>query len=107
MGRIGFSKNSRMICAPLVAQSVEQILNDMHQAKMQGADVVEIRLDYISDFDPLKDLKLLLDNKPIPVVVVCRYASWLHFSTKIVVSGFSVSHLQWRFIFHLYMQMMN
>ncbi|KAI3445243.1 hypothetical protein Pfo_001908 [Paulownia fortunei] len=75
MARVGFSKNSRMICAPLMAQSVEQLLNDMHQAKMQGADVVEIRLDCIDNFQPGRDLKLLLQNKPIPVVVVCR-PSW-------------------------------
>ncbi|KAK6140374.1 hypothetical protein DH2020_025885 [Rehmannia glutinosa] len=64
-----------MICAPLMAQSVEQMLIEMHQAKMQGADVVEIRLDCINNFEPWRDLKLLLENKPIPVVVVCR-SSW-------------------------------
>ncbi|PIN06543.1 Pentafunctional AROM protein [Handroanthus impetiginosus] len=66
----GFSKNSRMICAPLMGQSVEQMLNGMHQAKFEGADVVEIRLDCISNFQPFRDLKLLLENKPLPVVVV-------------------------------------
>ncbi|KAL0425396.1 UNVERIFIED_CONTAM: Bifunctional 3-dehydroquinate dehydratase/shikimate dehydrogenase, chloroplastic [Sesamum radiatum] len=59
-----------MICAPLMAESVEQMLSDMHQAKMDGADVVEIRLDCISNFQPHRDLKLLLENKPLPVVVV-------------------------------------
>ncbi|KAK4410860.1 Bifunctional 3-dehydroquinate dehydratase/shikimate dehydrogenase, chloroplastic [Sesamum angolense] len=59
-----------MICAPLMAESVEQMLSDMHQAKMDGADVVEIRLGCISDFQPHRDLKLLLENKPLPVVVV-------------------------------------
>ncbi|KAL0380087.1 UNVERIFIED_CONTAM: Bifunctional 3-dehydroquinate dehydratase/shikimate dehydrogenase, chloroplastic [Sesamum angustifolium] len=59
-----------MICAPLMAESVEQMLSDMHQAKMEGADVVEIRLGCISDFQPHRDLKLLLENKPLPVVVV-------------------------------------
>ncbi|KAK6119146.1 hypothetical protein DH2020_047122 [Rehmannia glutinosa] len=75
MARIGFPKNSRMICAPLMAQSVEQMLKDMHQAKIEGADVVEIMLDCINDFEPPRDLKLLLENKPVPVVVVCR-SSW-------------------------------
>ncbi|XP_011078708.1 bifunctional 3-dehydroquinate dehydratase/shikimate dehydrogenase, chloroplastic-like [Sesamum indicum] len=75
MGRAGFSKNSRMICAPLMAESVEQMLSDMHQAKMEGADVVEIRLGCISNFQPHRDLKLLLENKPLPVVVVYG-ATW-------------------------------
>lgn len=75
MGRAGFSKNSRMICAPLMAESVEQMLSNMHQAKMEGADVVEIRLGCISNFQPHRDLKLLLENKPLPVVVVYG-ATW-------------------------------
>ncbi|KAL8528094.1 hypothetical protein ACS0TY_005781 [Phlomoides rotata] len=66
MGRIGFSK---MICAPLIAESVEQMMNDMHQAKMEGADVAEISFDCIHHF---LDLKLLLQNKPIPVALVFR-----------------------------------
>ncbi|KAL0429483.1 UNVERIFIED_CONTAM: Bifunctional 3-dehydroquinate dehydratase/shikimate dehydrogenase, chloroplastic [Sesamum radiatum] len=59
-----------MICAPLMAESVEQMLSGMHQAKTEGADVVEIRLDCITNFQPHRDLKLLLENKPLPVVVV-------------------------------------
>ncbi|GER32937.1 shikimate dehydrogenase [Striga asiatica] len=65
----------RLICAPLMAQSVEQTLNEMQQAKMEGADVVEIRLGCNPSFEPLRDLKILLENKPIPVSVVCR-SSW-------------------------------
>lgn len=65
------SQNSRLICATLLPQSLHQMLNDMHRAKIQGADVVEIRLDSITD----SDLRILLRNKPIPVVLVSRYAS--------------------------------
>lgn len=83
MGRIEFSKNSRMICAPLMAESVDQMLNGMHQAKMEGADVAEITLDIIR---PPTDLKLLLQNKPIPVVVAFRYVSLLILVPNIVVS---------------------
>ncbi|KAK4476681.1 hypothetical protein RD792_015841 [Penstemon davidsonii] len=65
---------SRMICVPIMGESVEQILNAMHQAKSLGADVVEIRLDCIDklQFEPKRDLKLLIGNKPLPVVVVYR-----------------------------------
>ncbi|KAL3814711.1 hypothetical protein ACJIZ3_015979 [Penstemon smallii] len=68
------SKKSRMICVPIMGESVEQILNAMHQAKSLGADAVEIRLDCIDklQFEPKRDLKLLIGNKPLPVVVVYR-----------------------------------
>ncbi|KAL2234365.1 UNVERIFIED_CONTAM: Bifunctional 3-dehydroquinate dehydratase/shikimate dehydrogenase, chloroplastic, partial [Sesamum indicum] len=62
-----------------MAESVEQMLSDMHQAKMEGADVVEIRLGCISNFQPHRDLKLLLENKPLPVVVVYGYAPFSSF----------------------------
>lgn len=67
MGGDGFSKNSRIICASLIAQSAEQMLNDMHQAKIEEADAVEINLDSITNFQPWRDnLKLILGNKPSP-----------------------------------------
>ncbi|KAM7272488.1 hypothetical protein ACFE04_027151 [Oxalis oulophora] len=64
--------NSTMICAPLMAESVEQMVIHMHKAKEQGADVVEVRLDHVVDFNPLRDLAILLQHKPLPVVVVYR-----------------------------------
>ncbi|KAL3623286.1 hypothetical protein CASFOL_032102 [Castilleja foliolosa] len=76
MGQLGFPEEERMICAPIIAQSAVQMLNGMNQAKMDGADVVEINLDCIYSFETWRDdLKLLLENKPIPVVVLCR-TSW-------------------------------
>lgn len=61
-----------MICAPLTAQSVEQMVNEMVQAKAQGADLVEVRLDCIRDFTPHKHLPVILTNKPLPVIIVYR-----------------------------------
>ncbi|XP_059289085.1 bifunctional 3-dehydroquinate dehydratase/shikimate dehydrogenase, chloroplastic-like isoform X1 [Lycium ferocissimum] len=72
MGSVGLLKNSAMVCAPLMATSVEQVLNGMFQAKAQGADLVEIRIDAIHDFQPHKDLPLLLKNKPLPVLIIYR-----------------------------------
>lgn len=87
-----FSKNSRIICAPLIAQSAEQMLNDMHQAKIEEADAVEINLDSITNFQPWRDnLKLVLGNKPVPVVVVCRYAPVSSFWYHVMVFGFCLS----------------
>lgn len=69
MVRVGVSEDSRLICATLAAaQSLDQMLKGMHQAKVQGADAVEIALDCVAD----SDLEVLLRNKPIPVVLVSR-----------------------------------
>ncbi|KAK7337843.1 hypothetical protein VNO77_18430 [Canavalia gladiata] len=73
MGSNQMSNHSVMICAALTTkQSVEQIVNDMHQAKTQGADIVEVRLDCITNFHPLRHLKIILTNKPLPVLIVYR-----------------------------------
>lgn len=72
MGTVGIFDRSTLICAPLVAQSVEQMVIDMKQAKAEGADVVEVRLDYIKNFQPRQDLEIILGNKPLPVMIVYR-----------------------------------
>jgi 3-dehydroquinate dehydratase/shikimate dehydrogenase len=72
MGSVGILENSTLICAPLVAQSVEQMVIDMKQAKAEGADVVEVRLDYMKNFQPRQDLEIILRNKPLPVIIVYR-----------------------------------
>ncbi|KAJ4844116.1 hypothetical protein Tsubulata_028151 [Turnera subulata] len=60
------------VCAALVAETVEEMVSDMHRAKEQGADVVEIRLDCIKNFQSHRDLKAILTNKPLPVIIVYR-----------------------------------
>ncbi|KAJ6996139.1 bifunctional 3-dehydroquinate dehydratase/shikimate dehydrogenase [Populus alba x Populus x berolinensis] len=72
MGSVGVLTNSVMVCAPLMAESVEQMVIDMHSAKAQGADVVEVRLDCINEFQPSQDLETIIRNKPLPVIIVYR-----------------------------------
>lgn len=72
MGSLGVMNNSSMICAPLMGQSIGQMVSDMYRAKAEGADVVEVRLDYIKNFQPRQDLEALLRNKPLPVIIVNR-----------------------------------
>ncbi|GLT87403.1 hypothetical protein SLE2022_054890 [Rubroshorea leprosula] len=64
--------NSTLICAPLMAESVEQMVKDMYEAKAQGADVVEVRLDHINNFKPQQELEIILKKKPLPVIIVYR-----------------------------------
>ncbi|KAL2345742.1 hypothetical protein Fmac_007027 [Flemingia macrophylla] len=74
MGSNELIKPSVMVCAPITTTqqsvSTEQIVNGMHQAKAEGADMVEIRLQCVTNFNPLHDLKVILQNKPLPVLIV-------------------------------------
>jgi 3-dehydroquinate dehydratase/shikimate dehydrogenase len=64
-----------LICAPLVAGSVSQMLTQMQEAKANGADVVESRVDHIPGFNAAKDLPVLLNARTLPMIVTAR-AKW-------------------------------
>lgn len=64
--------NGCFICAPLVPKTVPEMLHQMHLAKAQGADVVELRVDHLTLFSPDTDLPLLLSARPLPVIVTYR-----------------------------------
>ncbi|KAJ6876929.1 hypothetical protein NC651_029829 [Populus alba x Populus x berolinensis] len=72
MGRGGILTNSTMVCAPLMARSVEQMVVDMQIAEAHGADAVEVWLDCINGFQPSQDLETIIRNKPLPVIIVYR-----------------------------------
>ncbi|KAJ8490329.1 hypothetical protein OPV22_012050 [Ensete ventricosum] len=61
-----------LLCVPLVSKTVEQMVADMAAAKACGADLIEIRLDHLSNFDPRRDLQLLLGDRPLPALVTYR-----------------------------------
>lgn len=62
-----------LVCAPLVTTTVEEMERDMAKAKSLGADLVEIRLDFLHHFQPDIDLPRLISNRPLPVLVTFRY----------------------------------
>ncbi|KAJ6694239.1 hypothetical protein OIU85_004972 [Salix viminalis] len=72
MERARILTNSILVCAPLMARSAEQMVIDMQSAKAQGADAVEVRLDFIDSFQPSHDLETIIRNKPLPVIIVYR-----------------------------------
>ena len=56
-----------MICVPLVAETAEQLREDLARAA-RVADLVEFRLDYLRDARPRE----LLALSPLPAVFTCR-----------------------------------
>ncbi|XP_068469993.1 bifunctional 3-dehydroquinate dehydratase/shikimate dehydrogenase, chloroplastic-like isoform X2 [Phaseolus vulgaris] len=45
---------------------------DMHKAKAEGADLVEIRLDSLNTFDPFQDINALIQHRPLPLLFTYR-----------------------------------
>lgn len=56
-----------MICIPVIANTVDDVLRDMAEAS-QFADIIELRLDYIKN----PDLKRILKRRTKPVIVTNR-----------------------------------
>ncbi|OVA04377.1 Dehydroquinase class I [Macleaya cordata] len=65
-------RNSTLICAPLMGSSIDQMLMEMNEAKKNGADVVEIRLDYLKNFRPRQDLQRLIKECPLQTLITFR-----------------------------------
>lgn len=61
-----------LLCIPTIAKTVEEMLGDAAAAAAMGADLVELRLDHLSSFQPRPDLQRLLSSRPLPVLVTYR-----------------------------------
>ncbi|XP_068330081.1 bifunctional 3-dehydroquinate dehydratase/shikimate dehydrogenase, chloroplastic-like isoform X3 [Pyrus communis] len=72
VGVDGVRRSSTVICAPIMAESVDKMVIDMGKAKALGADLVEVRLDHLKDFNCNEDLKILIKESPLPTLVTYR-----------------------------------
>jgi 3-dehydroquinate dehydratase/shikimate dehydrogenase len=61
------------VCAVITEQTIDAARESLHRAAGL-ADIVEIRLDYLSDLDfgSPTALRPLLEGKPIPAIITCR-----------------------------------
>jgi 3-dehydroquinate dehydratase/shikimate dehydrogenase len=69
----GVRNNGTLLCAPVMAESVDKMLINMDKAKQEGADLVEVRLDSLKSFNPYEDLKTLIKECPLPTLVTYRF----------------------------------
>ncbi|KAI5324154.1 hypothetical protein L3X38_033227 [Prunus dulcis] len=65
-------RNSTLVCVPIMAESVGEMVTDMGKAKGLGADLVEIRLDYLKTFNHNEDLRRLVKECPLPTLFSYR-----------------------------------
>ncbi|GKB83247.1 bifunctional 3-dehydroquinate dehydratase/shikimate dehydrogenase, chloroplastic-like protein [Tanacetum coccineum] len=70
----GVSRNSTLICAPIMADTIDQMLVLMNLAKSYGADLVEIRLDSLKQdgFSARDDIQTLVKLSPLPTLFTYR-----------------------------------
>lgn len=65
-------KNSTLICVPVMADSVEEMVIQLDKAKSSGADLVEIRVDGLKNLSPHEDLKTLIKASALPILFTYR-----------------------------------
>jgi len=70
------AENVSRLCAVITEETIDAARAAMMRAATV-ADIIEIRLDYLTDFDFSNELSLhtLLDNKTHPVIITCRAMS--------------------------------
>lgn len=68
----GVRRNSTLICAPIMAESVDQMLVQMKRAEELGADLAEVRVDFLKNFSPRNDLEALIKQCPLPTLITYR-----------------------------------
>ncbi|XP_020204569.1 bifunctional 3-dehydroquinate dehydratase/shikimate dehydrogenase, chloroplastic isoform X1 [Cajanus cajan] len=61
-----------LVCTPILGTTVAQMLIQMRRANEIGADMVEIRLDYLRTFNPTPHLQTLISQSPLPTIVTYR-----------------------------------
>ncbi|MCA9273368.1 MAG: type I 3-dehydroquinate dehydratase [Phycisphaerales bacterium] len=74
---------STLVCVPITVLEIDAALADANQAKLLGADIVELRIDSYfpgsegdaEDTLRLNELKRLIAECPLPVILTCRSAT--------------------------------
>lgn len=71
-GERAMRRNQTLICAPIMADLVDQMLILMQKAKTSGADLVEVRLDSLKSFNPRPDIDTIIRESPLPTLFTYR-----------------------------------
>ncbi|XVF30846.1 hypothetical protein REPUB_Repub16aG0092900 [Reevesia pubescens] len=72
MRNSGAQSSPTMLCIPIIGTTVDQMLIEMQKAREIRADVVEILLDCLMNFNLQPDLEILIKQSPLPTIVTYR-----------------------------------
>ncbi|KAJ0264067.1 hypothetical protein HA466_0024870 [Hirschfeldia incana] len=56
-----------------MADSIDKMGIETCKVQDWGSDLVEIRLDSLQDFNPLEDLKTIIQKSPLATLFTCRF----------------------------------
>lgn len=87
----GGRNNPTLVCAPIMAESVDKMVINMNKAKQGGADLVEIRLDSLKSFNPSDDLKTIIKASPLPTLFTYRFMTGNSFKIDLFMRYFCMS----------------
>lgn len=66
------SASGTLLCTSLTASTVDGMLAEEREAAAAGADIVELRIDFLANFDAERDLPRLIQGCSLPVIVTYR-----------------------------------
>ncbi len=66
------SSGRTLLCTSVTASTFEQALDEIRQISEAGADLIELRLDMLTDFDAEKHLQQMLNETDTPKLVTMR-----------------------------------
>ena len=61
-----------LLCTSITAATVDGALETIQMAKNSGANILELRLDFYHDFEPVQHLHKLMDACTLPYIVTYR-----------------------------------
>ncbi|CAI8618146.1 unnamed protein product [Vicia faba] len=67
------AKNATLICVPIMGETIGKMALDIQKAKLNGADLVEIRLDSLTTFNAHQDLNTFIQqHNSLPLLFTYR-----------------------------------
>jgi 3-dehydroquinate dehydratase len=63
---------SAFITTSVTAPDVDGMKTEIKEAEAGGADIVELRLDFLKNLNPVADVRALLDACSVPAIVTLR-----------------------------------
>lgn len=66
------ARTSGFLCTSLTASTIQGMLAEAQEAQQAGADIVELRIDFLKDLQPDRDLPILRADCPLPAIVTYR-----------------------------------
>ena len=66
------TKSKTLLCTSVTASSFAQAIEEIREVSAAGADLIELRLDMLTDFDVEQHLQQLLNTTDTPKLVTMR-----------------------------------